>query len=450
MRRWVRPSRCTAGPGQREVIEVVPNQPLIFDFNPLDLKATQHDGSVTLTFPDGAQLELHDIVGPCGVQPTPFQLPDGTVITPGDLLQAFHLEVIGPCGLIAPTPIVPHHEVPNTGFVVSPFEVGEIGPGVYGLGPLWPTGFGYGAEFLRGTGGSHFAPPGPPGPPPPPPPPVPTISGQEDGQSGVYTDPAVTGSGSYFTDTVAGHPVITVTPPTSTPVINSYAYIAGPAETPGNPAVGTFGTLTMDAAGAYSYVIGDTLAQQALVSQAGTDLMSQYMVLSAYEDTFSVTSSNGSASTTQNLNFSVYGADVFPDDTHTVPLASPAFQATSAGTTEILMTYTDALDPAHSFQELIQVSGSTPSLVVAPVNPDGVPIQPNDPALLSFEYVSGQEVTLSNVTVAGENVVFSAPNDTLGPGGSHAITAVINPDLSGLGDTGDTGNLAGRAGFIAG
>lgn len=170
--------------------------------------------------------------------------------------------------------------------------------------------------------------------------------------------------------------------------------------------------------------------------------MSQYMVLSAYEDTFSVTSSNGSASTTQNLNFSVYGADVFPDDTHTVPLASPAFQATSAGTTEILMTYTDALDPAHSFQELIQVSGSTPSLVVAPVNPDGVPIQPNDPALLSFEYVSGQEVTLSNVTVAGENVVFSAPNDTLGPGGSHAITAVINPDLSGLGDTGDTGNLA--------
>jgi len=139
-------------PGQREIIEVVPNQPLIFDFNPLDLKATQHDGSVTLTFPDGAQLELHDIVGPCGVQPTSFQLPDGTVITPSDLLQAFHLEVLGPCGLVAPTPIVPH-EVPNTGFAVSPFEVGELGPGLYGLGPLWPTGFGYGAEFLRGTGG---------------------------------------------------------------------------------------------------------------------------------------------------------------------------------------------------------------------------------------------------------------------------------------------------------
>jgi hypothetical protein len=442
-------------PGSRDVIEVVPNQPLIFDFNPLDLKATQHQGSVVLTFPDGAQLELHDIVGPCGVQPTPFQLPDGTVITAGDLLQAFHLEAIGPCGLAqinptaGPSPIFGLGPV-NTGFAINPYDVGVIGPSVSPLGPLVPTGFGYGAEFFRGTGGSPSTPstPGPPGPPGPPPPPTPTISGQEDGQSGIYTGAAVTGSGNYFTDTVAGHPVITYSPPAPAPHIESYAFIAGPAETPGNPAVGTFGTLTFDAnaLGHYSYVIGDSGAQQALVSQAGTDIMSQYIVLSAYEDTFSVTSSNDpSDSTTQNLNFSIYGADVFPDATHTVPLAAPAFQAISAGTTEILLTYTDALDPGHSFQELIQVTGVTPSVVVAPVNPNGVPIQPNDPALLSFEYVSGSAVTLSNVTVAGENVVFSGPNNALGPGGSHAITAVINPDLSGLGDPGDTGNVAGAA-----
>src|SRR5208282_2562452 len=192
-------------PGERAVIEVIPNQPLIFDFNPLDLMASQHDGSVVLTFPDGAQIELHDIVGPCGVQPTPFQLPDGTVITPGDLLQAFHLEVLGPCGLVAPTPIVPHHEVPNTGFAVSPFEVGELGPGLYGLGPLWPTGFGYGAEFLHGTGGSHFAPPGPPPPPPPG-----GFSVEEDTQSGVYSDVTPTiASADYFGDTnyLSGLPV---------------------------------------------------------------------------------------------------------------------------------------------------------------------------------------------------------------------------------------------------
>ncbi len=444
-------------PGSRDVIEVVPNQPLIFDFNPLDLKAAQHQGSVVLTFPDGAQLELHDIVGPCGVQPTPFQLPDGTVITAGDLLQAFHLEAIGPCGLVeiapAPAPIVPG--VPNTGFYVNPFEAGAIGPGIIGLGPLSPTGFGYGAEFLKGTGGSSSTPstPGPSGPPGPPPPPTPTISGQEDGQSGIYTGAAVTGSGNYFTDTVAGHPVITYSPPVPAPHIESYSFIAGPAETPGNPAVGTFGTLTFDAnaLGHYSYVIGDSGAQQALVSQAGTDIMSQYIVLSAYEDTFSVTSSNDpSDSTTQNLNFSIYGADVFPDATHTVPLAAPAFQATSAGTTELLLTYTDALDPGHSFQELIQVTGTTPSVVVAPVNPNGVPIQPNDPALLSFEYVNGSDVTLTNVTVAGENVVFSGANNTLSGTpvagtSSHAITAVINPDLNGLGDPGDTGNVAGAA-----
>ena len=148
------------------------------------------------------------------------------------------------------------------------------------------------------------------------------------------------------------------------------------------------------------------------------------------------------------LNFSIYGADVFPDATHTVPLASPAFQATNIGTTEILLTYTDALDPAHSFQEVIQVTNNSPSPVVAPVNPDGVPIQPNEPALLSFEYVSGADVTLSNVTVAGENVVFSAPNHTLSGTpvagtSSHGLTAVINPDLSGLGDPGDTGNVSG-------
>jgi len=62
-------------------VPIVPNQPLTFDFNPLDLKAAEQAGDLILTFPDGAQVTLHDIIGPCGPQPAPFELPDGTVIT---------------------------------------------------------------------------------------------------------------------------------------------------------------------------------------------------------------------------------------------------------------------------------------------------------------------------------------------------------------------------------
>ncbi len=435
-------------PGQRTVIEVVPNQPLIFDFNPLDLKATQHDGSVVLTFPDGAQLELHDIVGPCGVQPTPFQLPDGTVITPGDLLQAFHFEVLGPCGLVAPTPIVPHHhEVPNTGFYVSPFEVGVIGPGILGLGPLEPTGFGYGAEFLKGTGGSHFAPPGPPGPPPPPPPPPPgteLLVQDDDVQFPNINDTTITSN--YLTiDTHGGQPIVVSTPPAWIADVAPFGGATTGVPTNNTPVTvsGAIGDLTIQHDGTYSYVLNPSFVANTL-PELGTDFVSQTFNanFSAYnfevKDYFTITTENGVDPTpagNKELEFYTTGADVYPTSVVSVPAYVPGTSgmAASSGTSEILLTYTDALDPAHSFQTLATVD-NTGAATFAVANTD-IPIQPNDPALVTLQYVSGADVTVNSIQVAGETLNFTTP-DTLSAS-AQALTAVVNPILNGLGDPGD-------------
>src|SRR5665213_1028584 len=224
--------------GQRVDIEVVPNQPLIFDFNPLDLQATRADNAVTLTFPDGAQVVLHDIVGPCGPQPSPFQLPDGTIITPSELLHTFNLGDFGPCFTAIAPPAAP---AGNTGFYYAPFEVGEIGSGLYGLGVLAPTGFGYGAEFVKGAGGSPLTPGGPP-PPAPSGPPGTFLAVSEDVQNAVYpTQLPITGD--YFTDTnyVTGQPVVSSSP---APFITAYH----DPDTGSNTGVGRFGDLTLNTA----------------------------------------------------------------------------------------------------------------------------------------------------------------------------------------------------------
>jgi VCBS repeat-containing protein len=423
-------------PGQHSVIEVVPNQPLIFDFNPLDLKATQHEGSVTLTFPDGAQLELHDIVGPCGVQPTPFQLPDGTVISPADLLQAFHLNLLGPCGVAQINPTAGPTTGPgpgNTGFEVGPYEVGGIGPGLNGSGPLPPTGFGYGAEFLHGTGGSPLTPTTPT-----PPPPGTFLTVNEDVQSGVYDSASmpITGSGDYFTDVnpYTHQPVVSSSPAAS--VASFSSVYSGQPGTFGTPLEGQFGALTMNANGVYSYAVD--AAHQAAVSQIGTDQISQELnnigpVPSTYplQDIYDVTSTNGYVDASQQLVFDVYGADVLS--------TAASAGVTAAAATTLLLTYTDAVDPAHSFQQLVTVSGGG-TVTVTPES--STYVQPNDPALLSISYVSGAAATVNNIDIEG--VTYNAGGVTLGAGGNDAVTGVLNPILNALGDTGDT--LGGASG----
>src|SRR5579872_1583535 len=241
--------------GEHIVVPVVPNQPLAFDFNPLDLTATEHGQDVTLTFPDGAQVTLHDIIGFYGPQPAPFELPDGTVITPSELLQAFHLSLAGPCGLPQINPTA--GPVENTGFGTLPFEIGGIGTGLFPEGPLAPTGFGYTSEFVKGVGGGNTTPPGPPGPPPPG-----TFLTVPDLDTHQYflgsstpaphnvggTSYTVDQTGNYITEVVSSSPAAFIegywTPGSPPPAFGTHA-------NPGVALGGQFGIFTMDAAGNY-------------------------------------------------------------------------------------------------------------------------------------------------------------------------------------------------------
>ncbi|HEV2162788.1 MAG TPA: hypothetical protein VGR52_11245 [Stellaceae bacterium] len=67
----------------------------------------------------------------------------------------------------------------------------------------------------------------------------------------------------------------------------------------------------------------------------------------------------------------------------------------------MLLTYTDAFDPAHSFQQPVTVD-NTGHVVVTPEG--GVTIvQLNDPALVTFEYLSNPGANISRATLEGES-----------------------------------------------
>ena len=444
-------------PGEHIVIPIVANQPLAFDFNPLDLKATQQGQDVTLTFPDGAQVTLHDLVGLCGPQPAPLELPDGTVITPSELLQAFHFSLIGPCGGPALNEINPTAgpTAENTGFNTQPFDVGGIGPGLFPDGPLAPTGFGYTNEFLKGVGGSPPSPPGPPGPPPPPPPghfltvpdvdlhtyalgvdaPAPShVSG---------TNYTVDLSGNYITEVVSSSPAASIagyfdldTAPLT------FGTAASP--NPGGALAGTYGVFTMDASGNYSYSLTQT-SEHAL-SQLGSDMMSQSVnahytsqgyYQPGFEDAFDVVTTNGTdtagnqVTDFKQIQFGFESAAV-SSTAATIGVNAP--HPTSA--TELLLTYTDAVDPAHTFQQLVTVD-NTGHVVVTPEGA-GTIVQPNDPALVTLEWVSGPGANVSTVAIEGEQFTINATLSAT----QHAYAGMINPALDGLGDNGDTGSAS--------
>ena len=445
-------------PGEHIVVPIVPNQPLTFDFNPLDLKAAQQGGDVVLTFPDGAQVTLHDLVGLCGPQPAPLELPDGTVITPSELLQAFHLSLAGPCGApvlneinptAGPTPIL----AANTGFGTQPFDIGGIGPGLPTDGPLAPTGFGYSNEFLHGVGGGTSSPPNsptPPGPPGPPTPPstpfltVPDLDTHQYFLGSTTPDPThVTGanytvdlSGNYITEVVASSPAAFIegywTPGSPPPAFGTHA-------NPGVALGGQFGTFTMDAAGNYDYQL--TAASEHTLSQLGTDLMSQsvnepfHTYQPGFQDVFDVATSNGVESAgavpadVKQIQFDFYAANV------SSAAANVGVSAAPAAATSMLLTYTDAVDPAHSFQQLVTVD-NTGHVVVTPESTTIV--QPNDPALVTLEYLTGPGAAVSSVSIEGESFNINATIDPT----QHAYAAVINPALDGLGDNGDTGSVS--------
>jgi len=440
--------------GEHIVVPIVPNQPLTFDFNPLDLKAVEHTGDLILTFPDGAQITLHDVIGPCGPQPVPLELPDGTVITASELLQAFHLSLAGPCGgptlneinpTAGPTPIVA-----NTGFGTAPFDAGGIGPGLTPDGPLSPTGFGISNEFLHGVGGGTPTPPGPPGPPTPPSSPFLTVPDVDVHNYFLGTSPPSPThvSGTDYTVDLAGNYISEVVSSSSAAFIEHYYTLGtqpltfGTQANPGTTLTGLYGTFNMDSAGNYSYTL-DT-AHEHVLSQLGSDMMSQAVnqpfvnqgfYQPGFEDAFDVVTSNGT-DTAGNLT-SDFKQIQFEFNAATVSstAATVGVGAPQSATTSMLLTYTDAVDPAHTFQQLVTVDSSG-HVVVTPES--GTIVQPNDPALVSLEYLSGSGANVSSVSIEGESFNIGA---TIGAG-QHAYAAVINPALDGLGDNGDTGSAS--------
>lgn len=413
-------------PGQHVDITVTPNQALIFDFNPLDAQAVRHGNDLTLTFADGGILVLHHIAQDGNPLPTALQLPDGTIINPCELLQALPEEQPNPAAGKIPEEKIPQPnpeagpEAAGAPPVTTPFEVPGLGEGLTPLGPLGAEGFN--STFNFPPPGNGGFPPGPPGTPPntPPntPPVTPSLVAIEDSNLGVVPNlvdnpgqTTLTITGNFVTDFansggihgVNGSPSLTFSNPVS---VNT------------GMAAGTFGTLTLDADGTYTYTASVTA--QAAVNQLGSDRISEALnqqfsgaasFLAPLEDEFVVTVTNGTQTTSELLALYIEGADATKTTT--------AVTGTVAST--LLLTYTDLYDPAHSFSELVTVNAAAHQLVT------DIPIQPGDPALVSLALVSGAATTINSIEVGGGTI--AVPGETL-DATHHAITAIIDPQVT--------------------
>lgn len=434
--------------GQRVEITVTPNQPLTFDFNPLDAQAVRHGDDLTLTFADGGVLVLHHIAQDGNPLPTPLQLPDGTIINPCELLQALPGEEANPsAGKIpnekiplinpsagpeqinpaaGPTPIIaPGGAHP----VVTAFDLPGIGNGLTPLGALPPEPFSTTPNFPP-PGANGFpptvVPPTPPIPPftppntPPVVPPTSFIVAFEDSNSGVVPNlvdnpgqTTLTITGNFLTDFansggthgVDGAPTLTFSNPVSVDT---------------GTATGEFGTLSLSSNGTYTYTVD--VAAETAANQLGSDRISEALnqqfsgaapYLAPLEDEFVVTVSNGTTTKSELLALYVEGADV------TRTTTAVAGTAAVPGTT-LLLTYTDLYDPAHSFSELVTVNAGANTLVT------DAPIQPDDPGLISLSLVSGASATITSIEVAGGTI--AVPSETL-DAAHHALTAIVDPQV---------------------
>ncbi|HEY1503625.1 MAG TPA: hypothetical protein VGF92_04950 [Stellaceae bacterium] len=427
-------------PGQHIELTVTPNQALVFDFNPLDAEAVRHGDDLTLTFADGGVLVLHHIAQNGNPLPTALQLPDGTIINPCELLQALPDEQPSPTAGKIPEEKIPQPN-PAAGPVVgappvtTPFEAPGLGHGLTPLGPLSPEGF---------TITTHFPPPGnggfPPSPPSSPPttppntpphtPSTPFLAMIEDSHLLQY--PATATTGDLMTDSYFGHAIVTSNPAAH---VDSYVFwqpgsvAVDPAADPAGAAAGMWGSLNMLSDGSYTYALNATGV--AAASQLGSDILSQELGSPGSPDTpyplldlFTATVDNGFQTASQQLAIYTVADNVAPSQT------TASISGSAAGA-QVLLTYTDLADPAHSFQETLTIGSN--GLITA----EGAPIQPHDAALVTLEY-QGTPTTITGFSVAGET--FTGLNIPL-DGTDHALTAIINPDLSGFGDPGDTGSV---------
>ncbi|HVA15045.1 MAG TPA: VCBS domain-containing protein [Stellaceae bacterium] len=413
--------------GQQVDITLVPNQPLTFDFNPLDAHAVRHGDDLTLTFADGGVVVLHHIAQDGNPLPTPLQLPDGTIISPCELLQALPGEQGN-----SENGKIPNEKIPFENFkiplehiiplgahpVVTPFELPSLGPGLVPLGGLPPEGFFTTVIFPPpGNGGFPPGPPGPPGPPPPPPPPGSFLVGYEDSNSGVVPNlvdnpgqTTLTISGNFLTDFTNSGGLHGVNGSPTPTFSNAVSVSTGTA-------TGEFGTLAVTAGGTYTYTVD--VATEAAVNQLGSDRISEALnqqysgaapYLAPLEDEFVVTVSNGSHTQSELLALYIEGADA----------TKTTNAVTGVGAATVLLTYTDLYDPAHSFQEILTVNAAATTLTT------DAPIQPGDPGLVSLALVSGT-TSISSIEVAGGTIVV--PGETL-DAAHHALTTIIDPQIT--------------------
>ncbi len=300
------------GPGQHIDVDVIANQPLIFDFNPLDAHAVRHGNDITLTFADGGEVVLHQIIEPSGPAPTPLELPDGTVLTVADLFNALNLGDILP----AAGPNTPNGNGPGvdagSGHVFTPFEPGDLGPGLNPLGPLGFSGIDRSAEFTRGAGGQFGIPSETPGTPSTPvTPPEGTMSVPPDVNvvwefgTPEGTNPAgpATASNNLLTGAVDSNPSATIN-------VTGITGTGGTASVSGATTIaGEYGTLTVNPNGTYTYTLD------------GNNATVQYLdTHQTLHDTFTYVASDGSLTDSSTLVITIngYGGPVPLDDHNSI------------------------------------------------------------------------------------------------------------------------------------
>jgi VCBS repeat-containing protein len=351
------------GPGQHVVVDVLPNQPLIFDFNPLDTQATRNGSDVTLTFSDGGDVVLHQLVEPNGTAPTPLELPDGTVLSVADLFSAFDLGNILPAA--GPDTLGGNGTggEAGSGHVFTPFEPGDLGPGVPIVGPLGFSGLERTVEFTRGAGGQFGVPgegetPNTPTEPPPPPPSLevpPDLNvvweyGTPEGTN--PAGPAVTPGGvNLLTGAVDSNPAATIT-------VIDITGTGGTAAVSGSTTIsGEYGTLTVNPNGTYTYTLD------------GNDATVQYLEThQTLHDTFTYVATDGTLTDSSTLVITIngYGGPVPLDDHNSIPnTALPDFVSGNVLTDHQITNY----DPVPNTFTDFEVTQFTQSASQAGGNP---------------------------------------------------------------------------------
>jgi len=110
----IRPKRLRQPPPkERADVFVRENQPLRLDFSPFDAEGFWHRGDLTLIFDDDGVLVFHHVLVAGRPLSLAFYLPDGSIITPCDLLIAFPAQRNSHTGAEVSDEKIPEGKIPE-------------------------------------------------------------------------------------------------------------------------------------------------------------------------------------------------------------------------------------------------------------------------------------------------------------------------------------------------